>query len=63
MSRTFECKKCEYQDITVSYKDYLSHALHDERCEPYLKCVCRRCGYNWNEKLSDETSSSKDKGL
>ena len=54
MPRVFECKACESDDVAVSYKDYISYDLHDEACDPFLQCNCRRCGFSWTEKLSEE---------
>jgi len=54
MKREFKCTKCGNNDVSVKLKDYISYTLHDERCDEFLSCYCKNCGYRWHEKPSDK---------
>jgi len=59
VSRQFKCKKCESEEVAIKLKDYISHAFHDERCDEFLSCHCKRCGHWWKEKPSDKLEGEK----
>lgn len=54
MTRKFKCRKCESEDVAISYQFQEPRAGQGPRSEKdHLYILCNRCSYSWNADCSD----------